>query len=65
MDAADTKSTEVEVARMLSQEYRRTLLHSILDSLIRDVEAAEKAGVRLFDWRIEVSERAEIKSEED
>ena len=65
MDAADTKSTEIEVARMLHGEYRRRLLHSILDSLIRDVEAAEKAGVRLFDWRIEVSERAEIKSEED
>jgi hypothetical protein len=65
VDAADTKSTEVEVARMLSQEYRRTLLHSILDSVIRDVEAAERQGIRLFDWRIEVSERAEIKSEED
>jgi hypothetical protein len=61
----DAKATEQEVARMLHGEYRRRLLHSILDSLIRDVEAAEKAGVRLFDWRIEVSERAEIKSEED
>jgi len=55
----------VEVARLLHGEYRRRLLHSILDSLIRDVEAAEKAGVRLFDWRIEVSERAEIKETED
>jgi len=46
---------------MLHGEYRRRLLHSILDSVIRDVEAAEKAGVRLFDWRIEVHERAEIR----
>ncbi len=55
----------VEVARMLGQEYRRTLLHSVLDSLIKDVEAAEKQGIRLFDWNISVTERAEIKETED
>lgn len=60
----DTTATEIEVARMLGQEYRRRLLHSILESLLRDVEIAETAGVRLFDWRLEVSERAEIKLEE-
>lgn len=50
---------------MLSQEYRRSLLHNILDSLIKDVEVAERQGIRLFDWTITVHERAEIKSEED
>ena len=65
MDTADTKSTEVEVARMLSQEYRRSLLHNILDSLIKDVEVAERQGIRLFDWNISVTERAEIKETED
>jgi hypothetical protein len=55
----------VEVARMLHGEYRRRLLHNILDSLIKDVEAAEKQGIRLFDWNISVTERAEIKETED
>jgi hypothetical protein len=61
MYAGDTKATEQEVFALLHRDYRRTLLHSILNSLIKEVEAAERQGIRLFDWRIEVHERAEIR----
>jgi hypothetical protein len=64
METADTKAALVEVAQMLGQKHRRRLLHSILDSLIRDVEAAERQGIKLFDWTIQVHERAEIREED-
>jgi hypothetical protein len=65
MHAFDTKATEREVVDLLNRDYRRTLLHNILNSLIREVEAAERQGIRLFDWRIEVHERAEIREGDD
>jgi hypothetical protein len=58
-------SAEAEVAVLLQREYRRRLLHDILDSLIRDVERQEREGVYLFDWNISASERGPLRPLEE
>jgi hypothetical protein len=64
MDVSD-KAAETEVSRLFHRDYRRQLLHGILDSLIRDVERQEREGVYLFDWNISVSERGPLRPLEE
>jgi hypothetical protein len=65
MDVSD-KAAETEVSRLFHRDYRRQLLHGILDSLISDVEQAERQkGTRLFDWNISVTERGPLQPIEE
>jgi hypothetical protein len=60
MEQEQAQADALTVSRMFHRDYRRQLLHEILDSLIHDVETAERQGVYLFDWNISVKERGPL-----
>lgn len=59
-----TAAEEVLLTRVIVQEQRRAQLQAILDSLIRECQQAEKNGLRIWDWTLEVSERKREKKDE-
>jgi hypothetical protein len=59
-----TTADELLLVRLLVQDARRMHLQAILDSLIRECEQAEQAGLKIWDWTLRVTERTREKHDE-
>jgi hypothetical protein len=59
-----TAADEVLLTKAIVHVQRRVALQNILDSLIAECEAAEAAGLRIWDWELTVTERKKANDNE-